>query len=155
MNGKPAKEMQELVEFYFYLHDIDIDEAMHQKTLKYKTKETMRQLKKYLLNANNEFTELAYELLAQTQEGLHPDVKNYETALDSILRFETDRIIAGAMIYRYLKQEVTQLDKWGRVAESLEHGEIKSIFQSKAIKDYLNDRDIGVFLDNEELYKKM
>lgn len=155
MNGKPAKEMQELVEFYFYLHDIDIDEAMHQKALKYKTKETMRQLKKYLLNANNEFTELAYELSAQTQEGLHPDVKNYETSLDSILRFETDRIIASAMIYRYLKQEVTQLDKWGRVAESLEHGEIKSIFQSKAIKDYLNDRDIGVFLDNEELYKKM
>ena len=63
--------------------------------------------------------------------------------------------IAVTKHYRYLKQEVTQLDKWGRVAESLEHGEIKSIFQSKAIKDYLNDRDIGVFLDNEELYKKM
>lgn len=155
MNGVSAKEMQELVEFYMVLHDLDIDEAMANKSLKYKTKETMRQLKKYLLNSNNEFTELAYELLAQTQQGLDPDIPDYETSLDAILRFETDRIIAGAMIYRYLKQEVTQLDKWGRVAQSLDHAEIKTILQSKAMKEYLSDRDIGVFLDNEEIYKKM
>ena len=29
MNGHPAKEMQELVEFYMVLHDLDIDEAMN------------------------------------------------------------------------------------------------------------------------------
>lgn len=155
MNGHPAKEMQELVEFYMVLHDLDIDEAMSNKSLKYKTKETMRQLKKYLLNANNEFTELAYELLAQTYQGLDSNILDYETSLESILRFETDRIIAGAMIYRYLKQEVTQTDKWGRVAESLDHGDIKAIYQSPAIKEYFSDRDIGVFLDNEDIYKKM
>lgn len=155
MNGFSAKEMQELVEFFMVLHDLDMDEAMANKSLKYKTKETMRQLKKYLLNANNEFTELAYELIAQTQQGLDPNIADYETSLNAVLRFETDRIIAGAMIYRYLKQEVTQLDKWGRVAKSLDHAEIKAILQSKVMKDYLSDRDIGVFLDNEEIYKKM
>ncbi len=155
MNGHRAKEMQELVEFYIYLHDVDIEEALANKNLKYKTRDTIRQLQKYLLNTNNEFTELAYELIAETKEGLDDSITDYATSLDQLLRFETDRIIANAMIYRYLKQEVTQCDKWGRVAQSLEHSEIRELYESKAIKEYLNDRDIGVFMDNEELYKKL
>lgn len=155
LNGHPAKEMQELVEFYMYLHDIDIDQALANKSLKYKTKDTIRQLRKYLLNDNNEFIELAYDLIAETKQRLDTNVPDYDTSLDSILQFETDRIIASAMIYRYLKQEVTQLDKWGRVAKALEHSEIKALFQSKAIKEYMSDREIGVFLDNEEIYKDM
>lgn len=153
--GHPAKEMQELVEFYLYLHEIDVSSALEKKDLKFKTRNLIQQLNKYLLNENNEFLELSYEMIAGRKEGLSDYDDNYETSIDKLLKFDTDKLIGQAVIYRYLRQEVTQFDKWGQVSESLSHTQIRELFQTKFIDKFMTRRELSVFLDNEEIFKTL
>jgi hypothetical protein len=152
--GFRAKEIQELVEFYLYLHEIDPDVIINRKDINPKTRSYAKQFKRYLINKNNEFMGLAYELVSETKEGLGSQVKSLETQIQKSYFNSTDRFIATSILYRYLKTEVTQLDKWGRTDETLTHQDIREVLQKSQILNYLNPSEINLFLDNEDLFKR-
>lgn len=154
MNGYSAKKLQELAEFYIYLHDIDIEDALKNKNLKDQTRSYILQLKKYLINNNNEFLNLSYDLAMQDKEGLETSDETLDSDLEELFEFDYDRIIAFVFIYRFLKQEVSQLDKWNRFNLPMEHSEIKNILQSVEASKFFTNVELSFFIDNEELFKK-
>jgi hypothetical protein len=154
ISGFKAKEIQELVEFYLYLHEIDPDIIINRKDINPKTRSYAKQFKRYLINKNNEFMGLAYELVSETKEGLGSQAKSLETQIQKSYLNSTDRFIATAILYRYLKTEVTQQDSWGRTDETLTHQDIREVLQKSQILNYLNPSEINLFLDNEDLFKR-
>lgn len=155
MNGYPAKQLQELAEFYIYLHDIDIDKALNNKNLKEQTRTYIQQLRKYLINNNNEYMNLSYDLAMQDKEGLEIEDESLESHLGKLFEFDYDRIIAFAFIYRFLKQEVSQFDKWNQFNSPVEHSEIKKMFQSIEASKFFTNVELSFFIDNEDLFKKI
>lgn len=153
--GFKAKETQELVEFYLYLHEVEPDLIINKKNINPKTKSFAKQLKRYLINQNNEFMGLVYELISETKQGLSTKIQNLDTRIHNSFYSSTDRFIATAGIYYYLRTEITQLDKWERTDETLNHQSIKDILMDSLILNYLSPGEINLILDNEELFKRM
>jgi hypothetical protein len=153
--GFKAKETQELVEFYLYLHEVEPDLIINKKNINPKTKSFAKQLKRYLINQNNEFMGLVYELISETKQGLSNKIQNLDTRIHNSFYSSTDRFIATAGIYYYLRTEITQLDKWERTDETLTHQSIKDILMDSLILNYLSPGEINLILDNEELFKRM
>lgn len=153
--GFKSKEIQELVEFYLYLHEVDPDLIIKKKEINPKTRNYARQLKRYLINRNNEFMGLAYEMISETQIGLDLKVENLELKISKSYFTNTDRFIATLAIYFYLRTEITQLDKWGRTDETLTHQAIKNIIHNSQILNYFDAGEINLILENEELLKRM
>lgn len=153
--GFKSKEIQELVEFYLYLHEVDPDIIIQKKQVNPKTRNYAKQLKRYLINRNNEFMGLAYEMISETQIGLDAKVEDLELKVSKSYFTNTDRFIAVLAIYFYLRTEITQLDKWGRTDETLTHQAIKNIIQDSQILNYFDAGEINLILENEELLKRM
>jgi hypothetical protein len=153
--GFKAKEIQELVEFYLYLHEVDPDLIINKKNINSKTKSFAKQLKRYLIDQNNEFMGLVYELISETKQGLNNKIQNLDTRIHNSFYSSTDRFIATAGIYYYLRTEITQLDKWERTDETLTHQLVKDILMESLIFNYLSPGEINLILDNEELFKRM
>jgi len=154
INGYSAKKLQELAEFYIYLHDIDIEDALKNKNLKDQTRSYIIQLKKYLINKNNEFMNLSYDLAVQDSIGLSEQDETLDSNLGEIFEVDYDRILAFVIIYKFLKNDVSQLDKWNRFTTPLEHNEIKDILESIEATKFFTKTELSFFLDNEELFKK-
>ncbi len=153
--GFKAKEIQELVEFYLYLHEVDADLIISNKNINSKTKSFAKQLKRYLINQNNEFMGLVYELISETKQGLNNKIQNLDTRIHNSYHSSTDRFIATAAIYYYLRTEITQLDKWERTDENLTHQSVKDILMDSLVLNYLSPGEINLILDNDELFKRM
>lgn len=153
--GFKAKEIQELVEFYLYLHEVDADLIISNKNINSKTKSFAKQLKRYLINQNNEFMGLVYELISETKQGLSNKIQNLDTRIHNSFYSSTDRFIATAGLYYYLRTEITQLDKWERTDETLTHQSVKDILMDSLVLNYLSPGEINLILDNEELFKRM
>lgn len=153
--GFKAKEIQELVEFYLYLHEVDADLIINNKNINSKTKSFAKQLKRYLINQNNEFMGLVYELISETKQGLNNKIQNLDTRIHNSYHSSTDRFIATAAIYYYLRTEITQLDKWERTDENLTHQSVKDILMDSLVLNYLSPGEINLILDNDELFKRM
>jgi len=153
--GFKAKEVQELVEFYLYLHEIDPDLVISKENINPKTKGFARQLKRYLINHNNEFMGLAYEMVSETHQGLDSKTDNLDIKISSNYFSNADRFIAAVSIYYYLRSEVTQLDKWGRTDKALNHQDIKSILNNPQILNYFDASEINLILENEDILKRI
>jgi len=153
--GFKAKEVQEMVEFYLYLHEVDPDLIIQKKEINVKTRSYAKQLKRYLINHNNEFMGLAYEMISETQKGLDAKVEDLELKISNSYFTNTDRFIAVLTIYYYLRTEVTQLDKWGRTDEVLTHQSVKNIIQNSHILNYFDASEINFIIENEELLRRI
>lgn len=153
--GFKAKEVQEMVEFYLYLHEVDPDLIIQKKEINVKTRSYAKQLKRYLINHNNEFMGLAYEMISETQKGLDAKVEDLELKISKSYFTNTDRFIAVLTIYYYLRTEVTQLDKWGRTDEVLTHQAVKNIIHNSHILNYFDASEINFIIENEELLRRI
>ena len=67
-------------------------------------------------------------------------------------RDRIDKMLSLAILYKYLKTEITQFDKWGNVQRKLTHQEIVELFQSKEFREFISYEQVNFFLDNEELF---
>lgn len=153
--GFKAKEIQELVEFYLYLHEVDPDEIIQKKGINPKTRNFARQLKRYIVDENNEFMGLVYEMISETQMGLGFETDNLEIKLSKNYFSNTDRFISVIAIYYFLRTEITQLDKWGRTDETLTHQAVKNIMQNSQILNYFDATEINLILENDDLLKRI
>jgi len=148
------EKISEVIEFYFFLHNQSIDEVLEKEDLPKETIKYAKQFKKYLLNKNNELEAIVQEVAAQ-KKATHTNINNhYDYNINAIFTNRSNRLIAFATIYKFLRSEVTQLDKWGRVDRVLNHQEIKELLQTKPFREYISFEDVNFFLNNEELFDK-
>jgi len=146
-------KISEVIEFYFFLHSQNIEEVLNNDQLPTETLKYAKQFKKYLLNKNNEMESLIQDIAGINKQMFENTENHYLYNINDIFTNRSNRLLALVSIYKFLRTEVTQFDKWGRVDRVLEHDEIKEIIQSKMFRKFISFEDVNFFLTNEELFK--
>ena len=81
-------------------------------------------------------------------------VCRYEYNLEKLFNNKIDRLLGLSILYKYLKTEVTQYDRWGKVSRVLTHEEISELFISKEFRAFISFEQVNFYLDNAELFEK-
>ncbi len=143
----------EVVEFYFFLHSQEVEEVIEDAKLPSITRRYSLELKKYLLNYRSELYSILYEFTTLFKGDDHFDEQRYEYNLDKLFENRIDKLLSLAILYKYLKTEVTQYDKWSKINRKLTHEEITEMFVSKEFREFISFEQVNFYLDNEELFK--
>lgn len=149
-----AKEIAEVVEFYFFLHDQEVDVVIDNEELSVTARRYASQLKKYLMNTNSELTQMLFDFTTLFKGDTEYDEKRYEYNLNELFTDRIDKLLSLAILYKYLKTEFTQHDKWGMISKALTHQEITDLFASKEFREFITYEQVNFYIDNEELFEK-
>jgi len=149
-----SEGIEEAVEFYFFLHTQDIDNMKTKRNLKPIIKRYLHEFSRYVLKGDSELNALYMEFLTQRKSGYDDHEDRYTFNIDTWFENRSDKLLALAMLYRYLRAEPTQLDKWGRIANTMSHEAIVDLFQIKAFRQFITFEDMRFFLNNASLFEK-
>ena len=149
-----AENIAEVVEFYFFLHDQDIETVVNSKDLPIKTRKYASQLQKYVLNSRSELVSILFDFSTLVKESNGFDSNRYEYNLDKLYDDKIDKLLSLAILYKFLRTETTQFDKWGSVKRVLTHKEITEMFVSKEFREFITYEQVNFYLDNEDLFEE-
>lgn len=149
-----ANNIAEVVEYYFFLHEEDVDAIIGSKELPIKTRKYASQLRKYLLNENSELVSILFDVSTVFNKSEKLEANRYEYNLDKLFDDRIDKLLSLAILYKYLKTEITQFDKWGNVKRILTHKEITEMFVSKEFREFITYEQVNFYLDNEALFEQ-
>lgn len=144
----------EFVEFYFFLHDQNIDEIISDNAVSPVTRKYSMEFQKYLLNTRSELVSILFNFSTLFKGDNKFDEKRYEYSLDKLFSNKIDKLLSLAILYKYLKTEITQYDKWGKIERVLTHAEITELFVSKEFREFISFEQVNFYLDNQELFEE-
>ena len=147
-----ANNIAEVVEYYFFLHEQDVDSLIDNKEVSTTARKYALQLQKYLMNSNSELTSILFDFATMFKENEPYKETRYQYSIDEIFNDRIDKLLSLAILYKFLKSEYTQHDKWGTVSKTFTHSEITELFQSKEYREFLSYELVNFYLDNEELF---
>ncbi len=147
-------KIEEVVEFYQFLHTQDIDSIKKGSALTGKTKQYIQELEKYLLYENNHLAYLYFKLVSNKQLNESFQISKYYDNISIAFTSQSNRIFALGIAYMFFSQEYTQLDKWGRFKDRLTHEEITELFKSKGFRKFMNFEEINFYLNNIDLFER-
>lgn len=149
-----AQKITEAVEYYFFLHTQEVDDIIENKNASIIAKRYALQFDKYLINKRSELTSILLDFATLFKKSDNYETNRYNYSLNELLHDRIDKLLSLAILYRYLKTEVTQFDKWGNIKDTLTHEEITEMFVSKDFREFISYEQVNFFLDNEELFEK-
>ncbi|KFZ27252.1 MAG: hypothetical protein KQ78_00502 [Candidatus Izimaplasma bacterium HR2] len=149
-----GNKIAEVVEFYFFLHDQEIENIIGDKELPFETRKYAIELQKYLINSRSELVSILFDFATLFKGDKKFQETRYEYSLEKLFENKIDKLLALSILYKYLKTEVTQYDKWGKVARVLTHEEITELFVSKEFREFISFEQVNFYLDNQELFEK-
>jgi hypothetical protein len=149
-----AGSIAELVEFYFFLHEQDVDKIIEDEKVSSLTRKYASQLSKYLLNRKSELVSILFDFSTLFKGDDKYSELRYEYNLDNMFDNKIDKLLSLSILYKYLKSECTQIDKYGKVNRILTHEEIVELFVSKEFREFISYEQVNFFLDNQELYRE-
>ncbi len=149
-----GNKIAEVVEFYFFLHDQEIENIIGDKELPFETRKYAIELQKYLINSRSELVSILFDFATLFKGDKKFQETRYEYSLEKLFENKIDKLLALSILYKYLKTEVTQYDKWGKVARVLIHEEITELFVSKEFREFISFEQVYFYLDNQELFEK-
>lgn len=149
-----GNKIAEVVEFYFFLHDQEIESIIGDKKLPLITRKYAVELQKYLINSRSELVSMLFDFTTLFKGDEKFQETRYEYNLEKLFSNKIDKLLALSILYKYLKTEVTQYDRWGKVAKVLNHEEITELFISKEFREFISFEQVNFYLDNEELFEK-
>lgn len=149
-----GSKIAEVVEYYFFLHDHNIEDILNSKEGSILAKRYARQFDKYLLNKQSEMTFMLIDFATLFRETPTFTEKRYNYNISTLFDNRVDELIALSFVYRYLKREKTQIDKYGFLKDKLSHEEITELFKSKEYREFLSFELVNFYLDNQELFEK-
>ena len=149
-----GNDIAEVVEFYFFIHDQEISEVVKDQRLPVITRKYANDLSKYLLNAHSELVSMLFDFSTLFSDNEDYDNIRYEYNIEKLFSNRIDRLLVLAVLYKFLKTEITQKDKWGQVKRKLTHEEITELFVSKEFREFISFEQVNFYLDNQELFEK-
>lgn len=149
-----GNNIAEAVEYYFFLHSQEIEEIINNKEVSNQARVYAIQMQKYLLKGNSELLALLYDFTTILSENQDYNETRYVYHLDELFDDRIDKLLSLAIIYKYLKTELTQADKWGMISRPLTHEEITKLFISKEFREFISYEQVNFYLDNEELFER-
>ncbi len=149
-----GNNIAEYVEYYFFLHDQDVESIIDNKDMKIETRKYASQFQKYLMNKRSELISMLFDFATLLKGDDEYTTDRYSYDLDKLFSDRIDKFLSLAVLYKYLRTEVTQQDKWGNVNIILTHSEIREMFISKEFREFISYEQVNFFLDNEELFEQ-
>lgn len=149
-----GSNIAEVVEYYFFLHEHNIDEILQSHEGSILAKRYAKQFKKYMLNENSEMTALLLNFATLFRETPKYSKNRYEYNISELFDNRVDKLIALAFLYKFLKNEATQIDKYGYIKKTFSHEEITDLFKSQEYREFLSFELVNFYLDNQELFDK-
>jgi len=149
-----AQKISEAVEYYFFLHTQEVEDVIENKNASIMAKRYALQFDKYLMNKRTELMSILFDFTTMFKETQNYNENRYNYNLDSLLHDRIDKLLSLAILYRYLKTEVTKFDKWGNIKDSLTHEEITEMFVSKEFREFISYEQVNFFIDNEDLFQQ-
>jgi hypothetical protein len=149
-----AQNITEVVEYYFFLHSQEVEDVIDNKNASITARRYASQFRKYLINHPSEMISILFDFATLFKESGDYNNNRYNYNLDEIFKDRINKLLSLAMVYHYLKTEVTQLDKWGIIKDKLTHEEITELFKSKEFREFITYEQVNFYLDNEELFDK-
>lgn len=147
--------IQEVVEFYFFLHHQEIDQILAGETKNQLVNKYTKELKSFLLNKPSEMNSILFAFASQFKAGYNDkNETRYVYNIDKLFTSRTNRLIALAFIYKYLKSEKTQYDRWGRIEKRMAHNEIREWFESLEFREIISFEEMTFFIENQDLFDK-
>ena len=144
----------EFVEFYFFLHDQNIDEIIGDSEVSPVTRKYALEFQKYLMDERSELVSILFNFSTLFKGDLDYNEKRYEYSLDKLFSNKIDKLLSLAILYKFLKTEITQYDKWGKIERVLTHDEITELFVSKEFREFISFEQVNFYLDNQELFER-
>lgn len=148
-----ADKIVEVVEFYFFLHDQEVNQIIIDKELPLVTRKYAVELQKYLINSRSELVSILFDFATLFKSDKQFQDTRYEYSLEKLFNNKIDKLLSLAILYKYLKTEVTQYDRWGKVARVLTHEEITELLVSKEFREFISFEQVNFYLDNKELFE--
>ncbi len=149
-----SSKIEEVVEFYQFLHTQDIAKIRNSNVLTGTTKQYIQELEKYLLYKNNHLAYLYFKLVSNKQLYESSQINKYYDNISDVFISQSNKIFALAITYLFFAQEKTQLDKWGRFNERLMHEEITELIKSKRFRKFVNFEEVNFYLNNIDLFER-
>lgn len=149
-----GKDIAEAVEFYFFIHDAEVDEVINDEELPSITRRYAKEFEKYLLNRRSELVSILFDFSTLFKGDDMYSEKRYIYHIDKLFENRLDKILALAILYKYLKTEITQYDRFGHINRVLVHDEITEMFLSKEFREFIGFEQVNFYKDNEELFDK-
>lgn len=148
-----ANNIAEVVEYYFFVHDQEIDDVIKNDELSVQARKYAVQLKKYLMNNDSELVSILYDFATLFKGDKKYVESRYQYNLDEIFPDKIDKLLSLAILYKHMKTELTQMDKWGMISKALTHQEITKMFISKEFREFITYEQVNFYLDNEDLFE--
>lgn len=149
-----GKEITNVLDLYIYIHEKGIDHILQSEELSVSTKKVAVRLQKYLLNKRTNMISIVFNFFTRFRETAPYRENRYDYSLDLLSEKSDEQIIAVAMLYAYLSNEMTIKDQWGQISKTMTHDEIRDWFLSSEMLEFLSDAQIAFFKENEELFKE-
>jgi len=143
----------EVVEFYFFIHEQEINTIIDDKNISLVTRRFAVELQKYLLNERSELVSILFDFSTLFKEENDYEATRYEYNLNNLFGNKIDKLLSLAILYHYLKTEVTQFDRWGKINGVLTHEEIAELLVSMEFREFISFEQVNFFLDNQELFE--
>lgn len=147
-------EIAEVVEFYFFIHNKEIDAVIEDQNLPVITRKYALEFKKYMLNYRSEIVSILFDFSTLLQDDDSYSENRYIYDINKLFDNRINKLLSLAILYKYLKSEITQFDKWGQISKTLTHEEITELFSSPEFRDFMSFEQVNFYLDNQELFKK-
>jgi len=150
---KPPQDIEEVVEYYFFIQKEELQRVVESENASKRAIRYAKAFEKYRLNHPNDLNNLYFATYFSFKPNLKVDINRYERKLDKMFTNNTNKILAFAIIYLVLNNQITRLDRWGRVNKILTHDEIMTLIQSKGYREYLSFEDINFILQNQDIFE--
>lgn len=149
-----GKDIAEAVEFYFFIHDADIEDVVSDDNLPTVTRKYAKEFEKYVLNKRSELVSILFDFATLFKGEDTYTEKRYVYNIEKLFENRLDKIMALVILYKYLKTEITQYDRFGHINRKLTHEEITDMFTSNEFREFIGFEQVNFFKDNEELFEK-
>lgn len=150
-----AHKISEVIEYYFFLHTQEVEEVITNENAPFIARRYAVQFEKYLLNREGELTAILFEIASLYKPTPDYSFSRYTYDLDKLFHDRIDKLLSLAILYHYLKTEITQFDKWGNIKSSFSHEEITALFESKEFREFIPYELVNFYLDNEDLFRTL
>ncbi|MFA7725503.1 MAG: hypothetical protein WCX25_05435 [Candidatus Izemoplasmatales bacterium] len=149
-----GKDILNVRDLYIYVHERGLKRVLDNDEFSVSTKKIANRLDKYLLNSRTDMISMIFNFYTKFRETAPYRDNRYEYNLSRLAPSHDEQIIAMALIYQYLANEVCQEDHWDPSDKPLSHQEISELLTSPEMEEFLNAEQIAFYKDNSDLFEK-
>jgi hypothetical protein len=144
---KDGSEIKNLVDLYFYMHENGYQSILDNQDISVNMRKTTIALKKYMINDNSDlFSMIINFSLKEYASNNHMD----ELTIDHLSEHKDERLIAFALIYVYIVNNLQQSSQWN----SLDEDQKMKAVEDFDFEPFLDDYTMAFFQDNIDIIKK-